>query len=792
MFMYYYAIHLPLALSKEFYYRSKVEIAAGARVLVSFNRKDMIGICGDRMQGPLSDKIRYKPVLEVLDEIPVLGPKLMELAGFMARYYRCSLGSACFAMLPAWLIPDIEAEVNWLAEDFPVPYQVLEPALAGGQSKRVSELRKQLKGKPVLHLVETASGQGLLKISRKLSSRDKPKTVNFVRLLEREPDLAKFPPKQKEALQLMLAIGKEEFPLAGISDTVSYSVVHALRKKGLLSITPKQVEREFFSYDSSAGPKAVDLNEEQRNAVSRISASAAGFGVDLLFGITGSGKTEVYIPLIRSCLKEGKGVIFLIPEIALTPQMVERFQGEFGSTLAISHSQLSDRQRLRQWQKIAAGECRIVIGARSAVFAPLPSLGLIIVDEEHEQSYKQDNNPRYNGRDLAVVRAGLENARIVLGSATPSLESWHNQSTGKYTLHTLNSRPLDIKLPEVRIISLQEDYNQQLLSDELIAAVSERLERKEQVILFQNRRGFSSYMQCLKCGELIKCANCDISMYYHRDREEMQCHYCGNTYPSPRKCPKCGSFSFSYGSPGTQKVEQLLQILFPQARVLRLDSDSARKQDSYKTMYRRMKDRDVDILLGTQMISKGLDFPNVTLVGIISADISLNVPDFRSAERTFQLCTQVAGRAGRADKSGEVIIQTYNPQHYAIVHAGNQDYRAFAAEELDHRRRLHYPPYYRLARILFQCADGSLLEQEMTVLEQKSLVVASAFAGNDLFLLGPAPAPFARMNNLHRWHLIFKARTPSLLKQALDQTASLYTPPKAIHAHTDVDPLSLM
>ncbi len=790
--MYYYAVHLPLAITREFYYSSMVEIAAGARVLVSFNRKDMIGICGDRMPGQLSDRIRYKPVLEVLDEVPVLGPRLLELAKFMAGYYACSLGSACFAMLPAWLIPDIEAEVKWLAEEFPEPFQVLAPVLAEGRSIKVSELRKLLKDFPVLHLIEQASDLGRLEIKRKLSSRDKPKTVNFVRLLDREPELGHFPPKQKEALQLMLAIPREEFPLSEISATISYSVVHALQKKGLLSITPKQVEREFFSYDSGAGPKDITLNEEQQKAVCDISQEAENFRVDLLFGITGSGKTEVYIPLIRACLQAGQGVIFLIPEIALTPQMVERFQGEFGSTLAISHSQLSDRQRLRQWHKIAAGECRIVIGARSAVFSPMPNLGLIIVDEEHEQSYKQDNNPRYNGRDLAVLRARLEGAKIVLGSATPSLESWHNQAIGKYTLHTLNSRPLDIKLPEVRILSLQEDYQQQLLSDELIAAIGARLEKKEQVILFQNRRGFSSYMQCLKCGELIKCANCDISMYYHRDREEMHCHYCGNAYPSPRKCPHCGSFTFSYGSPGTQKVEQLLQIIFPQARVLRLDSDSARKQDSYKNMYRRMKDRDVDILLGTQMISKGLDFPAVTLVGIISADISLNVPDFRSAERTFQLCTQVAGRSGRADKRGEVIIQTYNPRHYAIVHAGNQDYRAFAEEELEHRRRLNYPPWYRLARILFQSADGTLLEQEMALLEEKSLLVSAAFAEGDLFLLGPVPAPFAKMNNLHRWHLIIKARTPSLMKQALEQISALYTPPNSIHSYPDVDPLSLM
>ncbi|MBW6514562.1 MAG: primosomal protein N' [Candidatus Syntrophosphaera sp.] len=790
--MFYYAVHLPLALSKEFHYRSAQSIAEGARVLVTFNRKDMIGICGEQLTVPPEASISYKPILEVLDEEPVLNPKLLALAKWMADYYHCSLGSACFAMLPAWLIPDIEAEVKWLGSEIPEQYQQIAKALSGGQPRRVSELRLLLKGKPVLRLVEAGVDEGYLEISRKLSSRDKPKTLNFVRLLVPSPDLDSFPARQKEALQLILASAKEEFPLSEISDTVSYSVIRALAKKEVVSITPKKVERQFFQYDSSAPPKTIVLNSEQQAAIREIMEQRGSFQVHLLFGITGSGKTEVYIPLIRSVLEEGKNVIFLIPEIALTPQMVERFQAEFGSVLAISHSQLSDRQRLQQWQKISRGECRIVIGARSAVFSPMPRLGLIIVDEEHEQSYKQDNNPRYNGRDLAIVRARMEGIQIILGSATPSLESWHNQELGRYRLHRLVSRPLEIKLPAVRILSLCDDYNQQLLSDELIAAINTRLERHEQVILFQNRRGFSSFMQCLKCGELIKCNNCEISMYYHRDREEMHCHYCGHAYPSPRKCPHCGSFSFSYGSPGTQKVEQVLQILFPQARILRLDSDSARRQDAHKTMYRRMKDKDVDILLGTQMISKGLDFPNVTLVGIVNADISLNVPDFRAAERTFQLCTQVAGRSGRADKTGEVIIQTYNPEHYAIVHAGNQDYPGFAAEELSYRKRLNYPPYYRLARILYQCGDGDLLQQEMEALSRKVLVLGSNFPPEEVFLLGPAPAPFARLNNLHRQHVIIKGRNPSAVKSVISRISEDYAPPPQVHVLIDIDPLSLM
>ena len=790
--MFYYEVYLPINLMKDFCYCSPLEIPEGARVLVSFNRKDIIGICGTRLDNAPQKDIRYKQIIEILDQQPILDSTLMSLAKWMGEYYYCSTGIACFAMLPAWLIPDIQAEVRWVADNIPEEYKELANAFSEGQYQKVNDLRKKLKSKPVLQWIERASEEGYLEIKRKLSPRDKPKTVNYIRVLNSSADPNNLPPKQKEALQLILAKSQEEFLLSEISRDISYSVVHALERKGIISIFPRKVEREFFHFETSGVRKVVTLNEEQERAIQEILQHKGHFQVHLLYGITGSGKTEVYIPIIRSYLQKGKGVIFLIPEIALTPQMVERFQAEFGDILAISHSQLSDRQRLEQWQRIAKGECRLVIGARSAIFSPVQNLGLIIVDEEHEQSYKQENNPRYNGRDVAVMRGKISDAQVILGSATPSLESWYNQKKGKYQLHCLNSRPLDIKLPRVQIISLCEDYSQQMFSDELIAAIAVRLERKEQVILFQNRRGFSSYMQCLKCGELIKCPNCDISMYYHRDREEMQCHYCGNTYPSPRKCPKCGSYSFIYGSPGTQKVEQTLRILFPQARILRLDSDSARQQDIYKVMYRRMKDKEVDILLGTQMISKGLDFPNVTLVGIVNADISLNIPDFRAAERTFQLCTQVAGRSGRADKEGEVIIQTYNPGHYAIIYASNQDFPGFAEEELSHRRHLYYPPYYRLARILFQSADNNVMQEEMDELSQKIQNLTDTFSPGEIFLLGPAPAPFTRMKNLYRWHLIFKGRTAKSIKKAINAVLDDYKVSSTIHYTVDIDPTTLM
>jgi primosomal protein N' (replication factor Y) len=789
--MYHLIVHLPVNLCRDFTFSSPQPLPEGCRVLVTFNRKDMVGISGKPCPKPDNVRFTIKPVLEALDSAPVLSPLQMELAHWMADYYHCSVGTACFAMLPALMVPDVDAQLKWTGIDDKEEFSALADLLADGDFHYLSELRKRAKSLPLLRMVEQAAAQELIEVRRKISPRDKPKVVNYVRLLEPDHDASGLPARQRDVFDFVKA-QTGDVPLSVLSDFVSYSVIKALCSKEILQIYPRRVKRDFAFYDAPSNPKRIVLNSEQLQAVETIGRGHGRFGVDLLFGITGSGKTEVYIHIIRKYLDEGGSILFLIPEIALTPQMVERFQSEFGDVLAISHSQLSDRERLLQWQTIAQGRCKIIIGARSAVFAPVRNLGLVVVDEEHEQSYRQDNNPRYNGRDLAIVRAKLEGAQVILGSATPALESWYNQQQGKYRIHYLRSRPLDIKLPQVNIINLCEEPGTEFLTSDLVAAINARIERREQVILFQNRRGFSSYLQCIKCGELIKCPNCEISMYYHRDLEQMHCHYCGYTVPTPRRCPHCGSFSFSYGAPGTQKVEELLHLVFPQAKILRLDSDSARKPDSYKTMYSRMKNREVDILLGTQMISKGLDFPGVTLVGIVNADISLNVPDFRAAERTFQLITQVAGRSGRGDKAGEVIVQTYNPEHYAIVHASRQDYVGFAGEELSYRERLFYPPVYRLGRLLFQSSNATQLESIMSALREYIKNRYPQGRTLDHILLGPTPAPYAKLNNLHRQHLIIKARTAGLMHELIAAITAGFVVPSGIQTVIEVDPLSLM
>ncbi len=788
--MHYYTVHLPLNLDKELVYSSCSELQEGVRVVVSVGAKHHLGICGIEALPEHKSSIRYKQIEEVLDTEPLLPAELLKLGMWMASYYRCPIGKVLFAMLPSRLQPEPEAYLKWISDAVPPEFAPLHDAL---QDRELSlkDLRPLLPGYALYRRTEEAEALGLINIKRKLKHKDKPKTANYI--VRQTPSLLpdSLPLKQREAWEL-ICNESGSFPLANLSATVAYSAIKALVKKGFISIQARQVNPLVAEYDAQTAPKQITLNDAQNQAIAEVAAGFGSFGVHLLYGITGSGKTEIYIAMMRKYLENARSIIFLIPEIALTPQMVERFRGCFGDTLAIQHSQLSELERLQQWKSLRQGEKRIVVGARSAIFAPIPDLGLIIVDEEHEGTYKQDNLPRYHGRDMAILRGQMQNAQVIIGSATPALESWYNAQTGKYKLHKLESRPLDYQLPKVQIVDMREQSEPDLISPTLVAAIDERLQKQEQVILFQNRRGFSSFLQCLKCGNLIKCKQCDISMTYHRDREEMHCHYCGSFFPSPRKCPDCGSYSFSYGAPGTQKVEQLLKILFPTARIMRMDSDSARSKDTYGSMYKRMKSREVDILLGTQMISKGLDFPFVTLVGIVMADISLNVPDFRAAERTFQLITQVAGRSGRNILAGEVIIQTFNAEHYAIQAASLQDYDSFATLEMQYRKQLFYPPYCRLARILWQSMDRSLLTNQDKQLELIKTKLGAEHSSEELVIIGPTEAPLAKVGNLFRHHLIIKAINSKVLREALNIFGEMYNPPSGVRQSIDVDPMYLM
>jgi len=791
--MKFYSVYLPVqtALS-DIIYQSEQSIAHGARVIVQFNRRFLTGVCNREVNAKeIDSKISYRPVLEVLDSESILPDRLLSLAEWMSKYYRCSVGKAVFAMLPSVLLPEVVTQVKWVGKDnSDADYKALHSALSEDKFQLAADVKKTYKGKSFYKTLETAEALGLIEVKRSFDSKIKPKTVNYLHVYPLDP-LPELTPKQSAAWKL-ISSHADEFPLQEITDTVSYAILKALVAKQLVQIVPHQVEQRAVIYPELRPKREMSLTNEQKEVINSILNNASATGVHLIYGITGSGKTEIYIEVIKHYLQQGENVILLIPEIALTPQMVDRFYSAFGPMLAILHSQLTERQRFEQWQSIKQGKCRIVIGARSAVFAPLENVGLIIVDEEHEPSYKQESSPRYNGRDLAIVRGKMEGAKVLLGSATPSLESWFNAEQGKYQKHVLLSRPTPQGLPQVQLLDLRDEPEADLLSATLRDAIQTCLERHEQVILFQNRRGFASFIQCRSCGLLQQCPNCEISLYYHHDREEMVCHYCGYHHPVPRKCPACGSYTFAFGAPGTQKVEQLLKIYFPSARIMRLDSDSSQRKDTYTYMYDKMHKHEIDILLGTQMVSKGLDFPNVTLVGVILADISLNVPDFRAAERTFNLLTQVAGRSGRGEQAGKVIIQTWNPDHYAVRSACAQDYISFANEEMQYRKRLFYPPFYRLGRIVFSCSEEKKLKSALTAYIPAIEKLSGKYQNTALIILGPVPAPLSKVNKLYRWHLICKAKDAETLSQAMQELEQLLHLPSSINIAIDIDPLSLM
>ena len=516
--------------------------------------------------------------------------------------------------------------------------------------------------------------------------------------------------------------------------------------------------------------QALDLNPEQSIAVREIVASIGQESQTfLLQGVTGSGKTEVYLQVIDRVLKMGKTAIMLVPEISLTPQMTNRFISRFGQQVAILHSGLSEGEKYDEWRKIETGNAQVVVGARSAIFAPLTNLGVIIIDEEHEATYKQDSNPRYHARDVAKLRADYNRATLVLGSATPSLETRARASRGVYGRLTLNQRANPLaRIPEVEVVDFRDYIGQQessTFTPVLVDKIKEKLARKEQVVLMLNRRGYSSFVMCRDCGSVDQCPNCDISLTLHMDTKTMNCHYCGFQKGIPQTCPNCQSRSIRYYGTGTQKAYDELQEILPEARILRMDVDTTKKKGAHEDLLERFARGKADILLGTQMIAKGLDFPNVTLVGVLNADTALNLPDFRSSERTFQLLTQVAGRAGRADKEGEVLIQTYNPNHYAIAFAKEQDYEGFYRYEMGIRKNLGYPPYYFTVGLTFSHKSEEFVVKKA----YETVAFLRQHLKDAIQILGPTPKPIARTHNLYHYQIILKYRHEDRLEEVLNQ-----------------------
>jgi primosomal protein N' (replication factor Y) len=625
-------------------------------------------------------------------------------------------------------------------------------------------------------------------------------------------------PKLSKRQQDLLNILEEwrEIPLQKLLELAGTTndTVRRLEDKGLVVIENQVSERDPYEHENILPSENLVLNPEQAKALTIINQALDSLneeggtqkaeskpGTFLLHGVTGSGKTEVYLQALAHTLEQGKGAIVLVPEISLTPQTVERFKARFSSgkcqtLVAVLHSHLSSGERHDEWHKIRQGRARIVIGARSAIFAPVEPLGLIIVDEEHEHSYKQEESPRYHARDVAVYRGQMEGAVVVLGSATPSMESFYNVKRGKYQLLEMPTRADDKKMPIVRVIDMRSEAKKEkgipIFSNRLKEAIHQRLEKKEQTILFLNRRGYSSSLQCPKCGYVAACPNCSISLTYHRRAQELRCHICAHASPAPTRCPnnECRDPAIRYAGLGTERVEETLLKLFPKAVIKRMDSDTLKRKEDYRTILGDFRRGKIDILVGTQMIAKGLHFPNVTLVGIIYADLGLHLPDFRAGERTFQLLTQVSGRAGRGDVEGEVVVQAFTPFHPAIQYARRHDYIGFYEQEIEFREQLKYPPISRVALLTMKGRNEDKVKFSVEHLRKELETKLKGWT--DLIIAGPAPAPLARAETFYRYQIMLRTKAMSKLSKLLAEMLEKQEWPDDITVATDIDPVDLI
>jgi primosomal protein N' (replication factor Y) len=808
----------------------------GARVLVPLGRRTLTGVvlpgCGTRDAGSESkanssdsrtadpqsravdsespsdsgsripDPGTIKPITDILDDSPFLPADVVNLATWVADYYACGPGEAMAAAMPprAWVESERHAQIT-----------------EAGRARLVTErgIRRQLldaldDDKPVR--VETIVGKagryatllglerdGLVALTQPLKGTASAyRTVRVAALTAQGHDgerALKLGARQQEALDLLKGIS------AGI-DTgelhergITAATLKRLAGLGLVAFSRRRVDRDPFEQGAAttlAGRARVVLTSEQTSAFERLSALAAqpAFRTVLLHGVTGSGKTELYLRLAETVHRSGRGVLMLVPEIALTPAVAAIFRLTFADRVAIQHSGLSDGERHDQWQRIRRGDVDVVVGTRSAVFAPVQSVGLIIVDEEHDGSYKQEESPRYHGRDLAIVRGRQAGALVVLGSATPSMESFHNARNGRYDLLTLERRVLDRPMAAVRVVDMREEYAASgpdvILSGPLCDALTDRLERREQSIVLLNRRGYATSVFCRQCAATLECPNCSVSLTVHKAARRARCHYCNYAIGLPKACLHCAGPYLEQLGFGTERVEAEILERYPGVRVARVDRDTIRKRGAIVALLSRFAAGEIDVLVGTQMIAKGHDFPRVTLVGVISADVGLGLADFRAAERTFQLLTQVAGRAGRGEIQGEAIVQTLYPKHYSIRHACRQDYNAFYQDEITFRRGMKYPPAVALINAVVKART-----REGAMADAGEIVNALRLGGEPYRVLGPAPAPLSRLRGEHRAQLFIKGSNRPAMRQALQQVLSS-RPEIRRRTIVDVDPMSVL
>ncbi|MFD0845471.1 primosomal protein N' [Streptococcus saliviloxodontae] len=765
-------------------------IQVGMRVHVPFGRSNrllqgfVVGLSDD-----LGNLENLKPISDLLDFEPVLNSEQLLLADQMRHRVFSYKISLLKAMLPSLLNSKYDKEFKPLPslsdEERQTYFTKDKPLLASDLDDEIAVKMAELVAKQKVEQIYVAKDKQTIKTQ-------KCYRVNL-EILE-SLEIAKRAKKRLE-MSLWLQANPESGALKDLQHQYSRDVIAYFESSGALEVFEVEVSRSDAYFDEVGESPFLELNDQQEEVVATI-VSEIGHAQKpfLLEGVTGSGKTEVYLHIIEQVLKKGKTAIVLVPEISLTPQMTNRFIARFGKQVAIMHSGLSDGEKFDEWKKIKRGEAKVVVGARSAIFAPLENIGAIIIDEEHEASYKQESNPRYHARDVALLRADYHRAVLVLGSATPSIESRARASRDVYYFLQLTKRANpNAKIPQVTLLDFRDYLGQQEASNftpPLLDAIANRLEKKEQVVLMLNRRGFSSFVMCRDCGFVDGCPNCDISLTLHMDTRSMNCHYCGFQKDIPRTCPNCQSPSIRYYGTGTQKAFDELSDIFPQARILRMDVDTTRKKGAHQKILDTFGNGGADILLGTQMIAKGLDFPNVTLVGVLNADTSLNLPDFRSSERTFQLLTQVAGRAGRADKPGQVYIQTYNPEHYAIQLAKSQDYEAFYNYEMSIRRQLGYPPYYfTVGLTLSHSSEEVAIKKAYEVMGQLRQGLSE-----QVKLLGPTPKPIARTHNLYHYQILVKYRFEDHLEETLNAILdwTQETENKAVRLTIDHEPQNMM
>ncbi|MBC1375557.1 primosomal protein N' [Listeria sp. FSL L7-0091] len=766
-------------------------IRPGMRVSVPFGNRKIQGFVISL--GKTEENPKLKGIEAVMDLAPVLNEELMELGDWLAEETLSFRVSAYQAMLPAALRAKYEKYFLRLEEE----NEELERLFEGYETLdwKVAETRGLLK--EISKWVREGSVEVVYQVKNKITNK-KVRVVNCLKtphqLAEIIEDMPKNAKAQSRVLAFFQAYEGTEIPITELKKQAETTdaTIKKLVDLNILTIQEKIISRDPYQHHQFEKSESLQLLPNQAIACEKITA-ATEQETFLIHGVTGSGKTEIYLQTIEAKLKEGKEAIVLVPEISLTPQMVERFKSRFGSEVAVLHSALSSGEKYDEWRKIERKEARVVVGARSAVFAPFENLGIIIIDEEHEASYKQEDNPRYHARDVAIWRAVKYQCPVVLGSATPSLESFARAKKGVYTLIELPSRVNERAMPEVRVVDMREELrkeNRTEFSTELLEKIKDRIAKKEQTVLMLNRRGYSSFVMCRDCGYVVECPNCDISLTYHQSSNQMKCHYCGHEERVPQKCPSCEGEHIRYFGTGTQKVEESLTKLIPEARVIRMDVDTTRTKGAHEKLLKSFRNHEADILLGTQMIAKGLDFPDITLVGVLNADTMLHLPDFRASERTFQLLTQVSGRAGRHERTGEVVVQSYNPEHYSIEFAKKHDFIGFYNHEMQLRKMGAYPPFYYLTMI--NVSDENEMKAIRTIQEMAQFLRGKL--GPDAVILGPVPSTITRIKNKYRYQCIIKYKIEPNLKKELKTLITHYQKDqqKGLTITIDVQPYVLM